>query len=32
MLAGVGHTPIVEKPARTAAILRDFAGAVERIG
>jgi len=31
MLAGVGHTPIVEKPVRTAAILRDFASAVERV-
>jgi len=32
MLAGVGHTPIVENPARTAAIVRDFADAVERVG
>ncbi|GMA23476.1 alpha/beta hydrolase [Luteimicrobium album] len=32
LLAGVGHSPILENPARTAAILLDFADAVERVG
>ncbi|MGC5168934.1 alpha/beta fold hydrolase [Luteimicrobium sp. DT211] len=32
LLPGVGHTPIIEDPDRTAAVLRDFADAVERDG